>query len=722
MKLNHQDLFILNSILKSVCSEKEAKKEQEELKKLIQKLLSEDTDQQKQAFEELQSHPMLSGADSNPSQFKHYFVFLLGLCFNSGIGIDLNQRKAFEIYKTIEISNSFAMALLADLYQSGDGGELDTKKASLLNLKAAKIGNAIAQYNLGHMFDEGVEFEKDIYKAFSWYLESARQGYPHAQYNAATMLVSGHEVETDYTLAAAFFEKLLSYHHDAAFNLGILYFEGKGVIKDLKRALELFTISANKNDMTTQHYLAQIYYNGLGGVPKDPIKARHWYLKAAENGHAASQFKYAGMCVKGEGGDKQVLTGTEWLQKASLQGILAADFNLSNLRGSLIDSPEANTALFNLMQHSAKEGFAWAQANLAWRYENHRVLTLRLEEAEYLHILNEFGCKALNCRDCHKEFQLNGKGITGLWTQSMAELLSTNRKLESLALDGNPLGDVGATALANMLDLNGTIKNLSLGSCSITDKGLHAFSNTLSINSNLENLALWGNDFSCKGICALFNSLKRNPNSALRGLWLAANNLNLEVLTELAALLKRNTSLCSVTLGHKDGMNITLGGKQRVAPVNRVKEILKDAKEVDETQLKALLNNITQKLLANQKTKRKAILASAPRPRRSRTTATNEDVKGRTEARTTSAAASAVATAAATPSTPKPRPKLTIDTKLAEDAPVLPLASSKAAGTPIVFSKEFTNPAPLLAAVPLKKTKSVEKENLQPTATVSGVI
>jgi TPR repeat protein len=37
-----------------------------------------------------------------------------------------------------------------------------------------------------------------------------------------------------------------------------------------------------QGDVKAQHNLGVFYENGLGGVPKDDVKAAEWYLKAAE--------------------------------------------------------------------------------------------------------------------------------------------------------------------------------------------------------------------------------------------------------------------------------------------------------------------------------------------------------------------------------------------------------------------------------------------------------
>ena len=50
---------------------------------------------------------------------------------------------------------------------------------------------------------------------------------------------------------------------------------------------------AEKGDTDAMHQLANCYYEGKGGLHKDPVTARYWYEKAAKKGKAESQFMAA---------------------------------------------------------------------------------------------------------------------------------------------------------------------------------------------------------------------------------------------------------------------------------------------------------------------------------------------------------------------------------------------------------------------------------------------
>ena len=64
------------------------------------------------------------------------------------------------------------------------------------------------------------------------------------------------------------------------------------------------------------------------GVPQDNKLAYHWYLKAAEQGHPASQRTVGIACFNGGEMQKDVTASIAWLEKAAVQGDAGALYNL----------------------------------------------------------------------------------------------------------------------------------------------------------------------------------------------------------------------------------------------------------------------------------------------------------------------------------------------------------------------------------------------------------
>ena len=70
----------------------------------------------------------------------------------------------------------------------------------------------------------------------------------------------------------------------AQFNIGLRYYSGKGVTKDIVEAARWFRKAAEQGNAFAQHSLGNCYSRG-SGVAKDLDEADKWYRKAAEQGY-----------------------------------------------------------------------------------------------------------------------------------------------------------------------------------------------------------------------------------------------------------------------------------------------------------------------------------------------------------------------------------------------------------------------------------------------------
>ena len=102
---------------------------------------------------------------------------------------------------------------------------------------------------------------------------------------------------------------------DAQSNLGVLYENGKGVLKDYKEAVKWYRKSADQGRASGQHNLGVMYANGKG-VLKDDKEAVKWYQKAADQDYALAQNNLGVMYGRGEGVLKNMTQAKYWIQKA----------------------------------------------------------------------------------------------------------------------------------------------------------------------------------------------------------------------------------------------------------------------------------------------------------------------------------------------------------------------------------------------------------------------
>ena len=96
------------------------------------------------------------------------------------------------------------------------------------------------------------------------------------------------------------------------FILGLKAFKSQ----DYDTAFEQFLSLAETGDIRAQTYIGMMYFNGLS-VPKNLETAASWYIKAAEEDHPHAQFYLGWMYDHGKGLEKNKQLAFKWLEAAA---------------------------------------------------------------------------------------------------------------------------------------------------------------------------------------------------------------------------------------------------------------------------------------------------------------------------------------------------------------------------------------------------------------------
>ncbi len=83
--------------------------------------------------------------------------------------------------------------------------------------------------------------------------------------------------------------------------MGVLYYEGRHVKKNMQESRYWLLKAANANHAKAQYLLGQIYANGLG-IEQDFAIAENWFIKSATNGNLTAKLALADYYLKGFGG------------------------------------------------------------------------------------------------------------------------------------------------------------------------------------------------------------------------------------------------------------------------------------------------------------------------------------------------------------------------------------------------------------------------------------
>jgi uncharacterized protein len=138
----------------------------------------------------------------------------------------------------------------------------------------------------------------------------------------------------------------------AQYNLGVLYFSGRGVSQDFAQAFKWTRMAAEQGHTNAQYNLGTLYYNSLG-VRSDVFKrwplsliyrksdlqqAANWYQLAAESDHGEAQYNLASMYETGEGVELNLVKSYVWARLAQDNEVPDATVLINRLQSSLTAS------------------------------------------------------------------------------------------------------------------------------------------------------------------------------------------------------------------------------------------------------------------------------------------------------------------------------------------------------------------------------------------------
>ena len=131
---------------------------------------------------------------------------------------------------------------------------------------AAKQGNAKAQYFIGTLFYNGYQVKRDYVTAYGFLLLAAKQGHTDAQNKLGEILVEGQSIHADNLTeddvqAIKWFRLAATHGHAlAAYNLGAMYENGKGVERNCTEAMKWYKVAFNKEQNENLKRIYQFCY------------------------------------------------------------------------------------------------------------------------------------------------------------------------------------------------------------------------------------------------------------------------------------------------------------------------------------------------------------------------------------------------------------------------------------------------------------------------------
>ncbi|MDS0107104.1 tetratricopeptide repeat protein [Enterobacter cloacae] len=164
--------------------------------------------------------------------------------------------------------------------------------------KDANSGNALAQYKLGAMY---LVVSGDYKKAFYWTNKPAIQGNSDAQNNLGLLYYYGQGVDKNIKKAGYWWGKAADAGNASAQNdLAMLY--KNGLLKDARcdKIMDLLNSSAQKDFELAYLNIGNLYSTGEC-VNRDMHEAVIWWEKASIKNNGQAEFNLAGAYMRGDG-------------------------------------------------------------------------------------------------------------------------------------------------------------------------------------------------------------------------------------------------------------------------------------------------------------------------------------------------------------------------------------------------------------------------------------
>lgn len=229
-------------------------------------------------------------------------IFLLARAYQHGIGKAENKALAAALMQ-IAADEGYLPAMVGICTDHLQAGKPSAQIVGAVQ-KAVDRGSNYARFFLGQIHHYGINGKQDPQKALSHYRAVQQLGI---------------------------FE---------AFHLeGNGFADGTLGVPDAKASRAAFERAAKMGDATAMATLAELYYTGMKGHPKDFKQVEYWATAAAEAGNPEGMFRLSALYLTDEElGYGNIPAGTYWLKKAAVLGYGKAAKSL----GYLYRSPELN--------------------------------------------------------------------------------------------------------------------------------------------------------------------------------------------------------------------------------------------------------------------------------------------------------------------------------------------------------------------------------------------
>ncbi len=158
----------------------------------------------------------------------------------------------------------------------------------------------------------------------------------------------------------------------AQLTLGLLYFTGSGVDKNLTIGLKWWLKAGSYGNSQTEYNIGLLLFKGSYGIKKDYKQAFKWWKKSADQNFAPAQNALGTLYQQGYGVKKDLRQSAIYYTKASRQRYPEAQNNIGVMYMKGIGVKQDDKIAFKVLLQSAYGGFSLGAYNVGYMYANGR--------------------------------------------------------------------------------------------------------------------------------------------------------------------------------------------------------------------------------------------------------------------------------------------------------------------------------------------------------------
>ena len=201
-------------------------------------------------------------------------------------------------------------------------GTLDShyRQQELWRRRALAQGAGPLLHQNAFMASFGIEDATDTEQMIASYTRAAEGGYPDSQWEMGQRYLRGKGVEKDLEKAVALLSAAAAGDADRLSDLALLYHNGEFLPKDMAAARLWYERAVAAGDGFSANELGRFYAHGWAHTPVDPVRAQSLYRLAANRGSWWGKFNLAMSLLTPEATEAELAEGRFWLLEAGYEG------------------------------------------------------------------------------------------------------------------------------------------------------------------------------------------------------------------------------------------------------------------------------------------------------------------------------------------------------------------------------------------------------------------